>query len=147
LQKARTARSKANPSATPQRRETSQAEEDRGIPQVGLVLRRAREHRALSLRDVERRIGRSNAYLSQVERGLIRQPDPVVLLELANLYELDFTTLAGWAGFVVSTQGLGPSEFNKQSLRDLLRQILQLNNSQRAQVLAYVAELLREEET
>ena len=52
-------------------------------PKVGIVLRRARQYWQLSLREVERRTGRSNAYLSQVERGLIRQPDPAVLLELA----------------------------------------------------------------
>src|SRR5438552_1477053 len=50
-------------------------------PKVGIVLRRAREYWKLSLREVERRTGRSNAYLSQVERALIRQPDPTVLLE------------------------------------------------------------------
>ena len=70
-------------------------------PPVGHVLRRARKHRQLSLREVERRIGRSNAYLSQVERGLIKQPDLVVLLELAELYGLNFTTLATWAHWVL----------------------------------------------
>src|SRR5207247_5113393 len=74
--------------------------EGRGRPaHVGHVLRRAREYLRLSLREVERRTGRSNAYLSQIERGLIKQPDPVVLLELADLYRLDFMTLAQWAGW------------------------------------------------
>jgi len=66
------------------------------VPPVGRVLRRAREHHGLALREVGRRIGRSSAYLSQIEHGLIRQPDPVVLLELAELYKLDFMTLAKW---------------------------------------------------
>ena len=69
-------------------------------PQVGSVLRRARMHHRLSLREVERRIGRSNAYLSQVERGLIKQPNLIVLLELAELYGLNFETLASWARWV-----------------------------------------------
>ena len=69
------------------------------VPPVGRVLRRAREHHALALREVARRIGRSSAYLSQIERGVIRQPDPVVLLELAEIYKLDFMTLATWAGW------------------------------------------------
>src|SRR5436190_1775110 len=74
--------------------------EGQGRPaHVGRVLRRAREYLRLSLREVERRIGRSNAYLSQIERGVIKQPDPVVLLELADLYRLDFMTLAQWAGW------------------------------------------------
>ena len=69
-------------------------------PEIGSVLRRARMHHQLSLRDVERRIGRSNAYLSQVERGKIKQPDPIVLLDLAELYGLNFETLAIWARWV-----------------------------------------------
>src|SRR5438034_283675 len=70
------------------------------VPSVGRVLRRARVHHGLSIREVERRIGRSSAYLSQIERGLIRHPDPVVLLELAELYKLDFLSLATWAGWM-----------------------------------------------
>lgn len=115
-------------------------------PPVGRVLRRAREHRELSLRDVERRIGRSNAYLSQVERGLIRQPDPSVLLELAELYGLDFMTLATWAGWTNSDGSeRDPGRADSASL--LMRRVLSLDETQRTQVLRYIKEILREPET
>jgi transcriptional regulator with XRE-family HTH domain len=114
-------------------------------PLVGRVLRRAREHWRLSLREVERRTGRSNAYLSQVERGLIRRPDPLVLLELANLYGLNFRTLAEWAGW--SDRTLSEKDYGDESLRDVLRLVLQLEGSQRAELLAYLEELLRETRT
>jgi HTH-type transcriptional regulator, competence development regulator len=116
-------------------------------PAVGHVLRRAREYWELSLRDVERRIGRSNAYLSQVERGLIRRPDPVLLLELADLYRLDFFTLATWAGWTESGGATEHRGDQFDSLGHLLRRILQLDDSQRTKLLEHVEGLLKASRT
>jgi transcriptional regulator with XRE-family HTH domain len=69
-------------------------------PQLGDVLRRARLHHQLSLRDVERRTEIPNAHLSQIERGRIRRPDPSIVFELAQLYRLNYALLAKWAGYV-----------------------------------------------
>ena len=116
-------------------------------PSVGGVLRRARKHRQLSLREVERRIGRSNAYLSQVERGLIRQPDPIVLLELAEIYRLNFMTLATWAGWA-SSEGYPERDPDRgDSASVLVRRVLGLNDRQRTQALSYIESLLRERRT
>lgn len=115
-------------------------------PQVGGVLRRARVHHRLSLRDVERRIGRSNAYLSQVERGLIRQPNPVVLLELAELYGLNFETLATWADWMPSDPSSSGAR-RRDSTTALVRQVLQLNADERTTVLRIVDSILRERRT
>jgi transcriptional regulator with XRE-family HTH domain len=65
---------------------------------VGRVLRLARARRGWSIREVARRTGFPNTYLSQVERGVIRRPDPAALWELAALYNLDFALLAKWSG-------------------------------------------------
>jgi transcriptional regulator with XRE-family HTH domain len=113
-------------------------------PPVGQVLRRAREHYGLALREVERRLGRSSAYLSQVERGLIRQPDPVVLLELSELYKLDFMTLARWAGWTGKLQGLSE---RGNSATHLVRRVLELDDAQRAEILSQIEKLLRESRT
>ncbi len=116
-------------------------------PAVGRVLRHARQHRGLSLREVERITGRSNAYLSQVERGLIKKPDPLVLLELADLYRLDFDSLAEWAGLTPNVGGAGVAgavdAYSDQTFKRLLRLVKQLNPRQRAQVLAVVEDVLR----
>jgi len=114
------------------------------VPAVGKVLRRARVHHGLALREVERRIGRSSAYLSQVERGLIRQPDPVVLLELAELYKLDFMTLAKWAGWTGEPEG-SPDRGNSATL--LVRRVLELDDTQRTEILGQIERLLRERRT
>lgn len=121
---------------------------DATAPAVGHVLRRAREYHQLSLRDVERRIGRSNAYLSQVERGLIRRPDPVVLLELADLYRLNFVTLASWVGWLKGAEGSDVDDGQSDSLESrVIRAVLQLDNAQRAHLLGYLHDLIRQSET
>lgn len=120
------------------------AETRNTVPAIGAVLRRAREHNELSLREVERRTGRSSAYLSQVERGLIRQPDPVVLLELAEMYRLDFLTLARWAGWASDAES--PTESANSATR-LVRQILELDDEQRAHLMSYIQELTRKSRT
>lgn len=114
------------------------------VPPVGRVLRRAREHHRFGLREVGRRIGRSSAYLSQIERGLIRQPDPVVLLGLAELYKLDFMTLAKWAGWTGEPEG-SPDRGNSATL--LVRRVLELDDTQRAEILKYIEKLVRERRT
>lgn len=116
-------------------------------PQVGRVLRRARMHRQLSLRDVERRTGRSNAYLSQIERGLIKRPDPVVLLELAELYSLDFELLAAWAGWAGSKQQGEGNAVRGDSTTALVRKVLELDDEQRSKALSLIENLLRESRT
>ena len=113
---------------------------------MGGVLRRARLHRHLSLREVERRIGRSNAYLSQVERGLIKQPDPIVLLELAELYGLNFQTLAAWAHWV-PTDPDSSDAHSRNSTAVLVRQMMELNAEERATVLRFVDSILRKRRT
>lgn len=70
---------------------------------LGSFLRGGRERRSLTLRAVERATGVSNAYLSQVESGKIRQPSPLVLHKLAELYELPYTLLLEQAGYPAPT--------------------------------------------
>jgi transcriptional regulator with XRE-family HTH domain len=120
------------------------AAQRKDIPAVGHVLRRAREHRGLALREVERLIGRSSAYLSQVERGLIRQPDPAVLSELAELYRLDFMTLAKWAGWAARPE---ESSEGRSSANLLVRRVLELNETQRAEVFSFTEKLIRDQRT
>jgi transcriptional regulator with XRE-family HTH domain len=122
--------------------------EGRGRPaHVGLVLRRAREYLRLSLREVERRTGRSNAYLSQIERGLIKQPDPVVLLELADLYRLDFMTLAQWAGWAERERRSASPSRRIDAGSHLVRRVLELNETHRTELLRYIEKMLRSQRT
>ena len=116
-------------------------------PAVGRVLRQARTHHQLSLREVERRIGRSNAYLSQVERGLIKHPDPSVLLELAELYGLNFMTLVSWAGWSSPGEDIASGQDRGDSTRILVRHLLDLDAAEREKVSNYIEQLRRDRRT
>lgn len=78
-------------------RESLRAIPPTGQGAVGAVLRRARQRRGWSIREVERRTGLSNTWLSQVERGIIQKPDPTALWRLASILGLDFTLLLEWS--------------------------------------------------
>lgn len=66
---------------------------------LGQFLRNAREARQLSLRDVERDAGVSNAYLSQLESGRIKAPSPNVLHKLTELYRVAYDVAMELAGY------------------------------------------------
>jgi transcriptional regulator with XRE-family HTH domain len=68
---------------------------------LGLYLKSAREEKGLTLRAVEAEVNISNAYLSQLEGEKIKQPSPVVLHELSNLYKVSYETLMELAGYPV----------------------------------------------
>ena len=70
---------------------------------LALFLRAAREGRSLGLRAVERATGISNAYLSQLESGKIRQASPLVLHKLALLYQVPYETMMEQAGYPAPT--------------------------------------------
>lgn len=61
----------------------------------GAYLKRIRESRGLTLRDVEKLSegGLSNAYLSQIENGKIDAPSVVILHRLSAVYAIDFGDL------------------------------------------------------
>lgn len=64
---------------------------------IGRMLKRLRGD--MSLRGVQRISGISNAYLSQIEKGL-RQPGPKVLRRLAALYGVGVQELLRKAGYL-----------------------------------------------
>lgn len=68
---------------------------------LGKFLQAARERKSLTLRAAEKATGVSNAYLSQLENGKIRQPSPVVLHKLSELYEVSYANALELAGYPV----------------------------------------------
>jgi transcriptional regulator with XRE-family HTH domain len=68
---------------------------------LGPFLAAARKARGLSLREVEAATGISNAYISQLETGKIREPSPANLHKLGELYAVSYTMLLELAGYPV----------------------------------------------
>ena len=63
-------------------------------------LSRLRRLRGKTLRAVEEETGVSNAYLSQLENGLVKSPRPHVLHKLADFYEIAYEDLMTAAGYL-----------------------------------------------
>jgi HTH-type transcriptional regulator, competence development regulator len=61
--------------------------------QLALILTKARSRAKLSLRDVEKETGVSNAYLCQLEAGKIQQPSPYVLHKISATYGVSYRQL------------------------------------------------------
>lgn len=68
---------------------------------LGTYLKTAREARRLTLRAVEESTGVSNAYLSQLESGKIREPSPQILFKLSKVYGVSYTEAMRNAGYPV----------------------------------------------
>jgi transcriptional regulator with XRE-family HTH domain len=69
------------------------------MDKLAALLTEARKRSGLTLRNVEARTGVSNAYLSQIETGKIKEPSPLVLHKLAQLYRISYATALQAAGY------------------------------------------------
>jgi len=87
--------------------------------QLRTVLRDARARAGLSLRDVERRAGISNGYLSLIESGQARKPSPRYLHALADTYGVSYSLLMELAGHVAPTSLPDSTGMNAEGLGDL----------------------------
>ena len=70
---------------------------------LGKHLAAIRSDRGFSLRQVEELTNKvvSNAYLSQIENGKIRQPSPNILHALSRIYQTSYEHLMELAGYIV----------------------------------------------
>ena len=66
---------------------------------LAVLLRESRDRLGLTLREVEAKVGISNAYLSQLEGAKIKQPSPQVLHKLCMLYECSYAAAMEMAGY------------------------------------------------
>jgi transcriptional regulator with XRE-family HTH domain len=110
---------------------------DEASPVLGEILKRARVHRGLTLRQVQQQIGLRNAHLSQIERGQILRPDVAILMELAELYDLNYTLLAEWAGYL----GPGARRTSSALVGMALRLFVELDPVGQSTALEYMEQL------
>lgn len=67
---------------------------------LGQELRNIRTAKGFSLREVERETEISNAYLSQLENGDVKNPSPHKLRDLASFYDVPYEALLKAAGYI-----------------------------------------------
>ncbi len=82
------------------KRERTTIMNNQGHETLGGVLKKARESKTLTLRNVEDLTGISNAYLSQLENDKVKKPAADTLYKLAGIYKVDFNYLLQTAGLV-----------------------------------------------
>jgi len=75
---------------------------------LGAFLRDARTRLGLTLRDVEAKVEISNAYLSQLEGGKIKQPSPQILHRLCEHYAMPYAVALELAGYPVPKRSRTP---------------------------------------
>lgn len=68
---------------------------------LGAYLKQVRETQGLSLRDVQSKTEISNAFLSQIESGKVKNPSPVMLHKLSTLYRVPYEHLMERAGYPI----------------------------------------------
>jgi transcriptional regulator with XRE-family HTH domain len=66
----------------------------------GSYMRHLRKSRGLTLKQVETQAKVSNAYISQIERGLRKPPHPDILKRLAKTYDVPHRELLVVAGYL-----------------------------------------------
>jgi HTH-type transcriptional regulator, competence development regulator len=102
---------------------------------LGDRLRRIRETKGWSLRDVEAKSGISSGHLSLIESGRVLQPSPSVLHRLADAYVVSYEDLMIVAGY------LKPSDKAAQRgarARIALSTLRELNDDELSQVERYI---------
>lgn len=75
------------------------------MAEFGNFFKQIRESKGLTLRDVERETGVSNAYLSQLESEKIKQPSPTTLHKLAEFYKVSYSEMMTKVGYPSPTVG------------------------------------------
>jgi len=101
------------------------------------AIRALRSAKGLSLRQVEKRTGISNAYLSQLENGKIEKPSPHILYTLADVYDTSYEDLMKLAGYLQKKQG---ERVRENVMEDVaFSAIRDLTEEERDEVLRFIS--------
>ena len=106
------------------------------MSELGARLRDLRVVTGKSLRQVEEDTEISNAYLSQLERGIAENPSPHLLHRLADYYDVPYESLMVAAGYVKpgpqGKTGAAPSSL------ELLLKSARLSDEEEEEVKRYI---------
>lgn len=105
------------------------------VERLSKELKDLRETKKLSLREVEKRTGISNAYLSQLERGDAENPTPQKLQKLASCYGVPYVDLMKAAGYLKESGRVGPTDLSSYQIALMGAD---LTKAEQEQVLKYI---------
>lgn len=113
-------------------------------PTLGTYLKLLRDAKVLSLREVEEKSGISNAFLSQLESGKVKQPSPVMLYKLAELYGVPYEALMELAGHPVP-EGTMPAARSASAAFHRLSKITEAEEQALLEYLSFLRSRARRE--
>ncbi|HSW57343.1 MAG TPA: helix-turn-helix domain-containing protein [Dehalococcoidales bacterium] len=102
---------------------------------IGAYLKSLRDIKGISLREVERKTGVSNAVLSQIESGQVKRPSPGTLFKLAGIYGVPYEELMQRAGYPVPARQVG----EPQSAQSVFNRLGSISQDEEQQLLDYLA--------
>ena len=100
----------------------------------GDYIKALRQSKGLTLRDVEKETDVSNAYLSQLESGKVKQPSPLTLNKLAELYEISYDVLMEKVGYPVTNNIILPTRKDNQ----LAARVGKITDDEEMELLEYL---------
>ncbi len=101
---------------------------------LGKTLKESRNAKGWSLRETEEQTGVSNAFISQIEGGKIKQPSPNVLYKLCEAYGLSYSLVMEYAGYPLPEK----SQF-KSSEQRFMSRLGNVSDSEQTELLEYLS--------
>lgn len=101
----------------------------------GNYIKALRESKGLTLRDVEKQTDISNAYLSQLESSKIKQPSPIMLYKLAELYGIKYEILMEKVGYPIP---MASNNTNSPRTKGILSRIGDVSKEEELELLEYL---------
>ena len=100
----------------------------------GEFFKALRQSKQLTLREVEKATDVSNAYLSQLESGKIKQPSPLTLHKLAMFYGVSYEILMEKVGYPMPQK----EELTKIDNRAVAYRIGKISEEEEVELLNYL---------
>jgi len=95
-----------------------------------------RESKGFTLREVERQTEVSNAYLSQLESGKIKQPSPITLNKLSAIYGVGYEVLMEKVGYPVPKSS--EKDENKAEVESIAYRVGEITDDEEMELLNYL---------
>ncbi|MFL5789785.1 MAG: helix-turn-helix domain-containing protein [Flavisolibacter sp.] len=102
----------------------------------GEYIKALRESKGMTLREVEKKTEISNAYLSQLESSKIKQPSPITLNKLAELYGVKYEILMEKVGYPVPKATI--SVKSRKSEETVLHRVGVISKEEEMELLEYL---------
>lgn len=99
----------------------------------GAYFKALREAKGMTLREVEKVADVSNAYVSQLESGKVKQPSPLTLHKLSSIYGVSYESLMEKVGYPAPTQ-----EVHAQPASSIAHRIGHITNDEEMELLNYL---------